>query len=111
MFTVLIRYRFNRNWLQMSREQREEYETSVIQPIFQRYAERIQVRVFDAEAFHTDFTDFMLLTVSDLQAYYFMIEEIRDSVLITEGFLEFSDITIGIENGYREFARQQKASA
>lgn len=108
MLTILIRYRFNLPWLQMSRAQRQEYEVTVIQPIFSRYAGQVQVRLFDAEAFHVDFTDFMLLTVSDLQAYYFMIEEIRDSVLITEGYLEFSDITIGIENGYKTFAEKEQ---
>ena len=107
MFTILIRYRFNRVWLDMNRDQRREYEQTIIQPIFDRYAETIKVRLFDAEAFDVDFTDFMLLTVDDLKSYYFMIEEIRDSVLITQGFLEFIDISMGIENGYHAFADAQ----
>ncbi|HBS41368.1 MAG TPA: hypothetical protein DEA26_01720 [Oceanospirillales bacterium] len=103
-YTILIRYRFDRSWLQLSRAARQDFEETHIQPLFARYSDQVQARFFDAEAFHVEFTDFMLLTTKDLQAYYFLMEEIRDSALVAEGYIHFTDISIGIEDGYKEFA-------
>ena len=105
-YTIIVRYRFDPSWLQLTREAREEFEATHIHPVFEKYSDRVKARFFDAECFHVAFTDFMLLTTQDLKAYYFLIEEIRDSALVAEGFIEFTDISIGIEDGYKSFAEQ-----
>jgi hypothetical protein len=108
-YTIVITYTFSNAWLALSRDERNAIETKTIGPIFGKYADRVQARFFDAEAFHTKFSDFMILETQDLRSYYFLMEEMRDSVLLAQGYVVFNDILIGLENGYREFEEQALA--
>ena len=67
---------------------------------------RTMAQAGPGEAFSTDPTDFAVVTMDDLAAYYFFLEELRDSPLITGGLAELRAIHIGIADGDRGFDRQ-----
>ncbi|MFF4361605.1 darcynin family protein [Streptomyces sp. NPDC001604] len=104
--TIILTYTFTPAWLALPREERNAMEAAHIFPVFAKYADRVSARFFDAEAFHTAFSDFALLETEDLQAYYFLIEELRDSPLIAQGYLVVNDIFMGIEDGFQAFEAQ-----
>lgn len=68
-----------------------------LEPLFAAYADRVTARFFDAEAFNGRFSDFAVLETEDLGAYYFLIEALRDTPVIAEGYLTFSDVFLGVE--------------
>ncbi|WP_441249019.1 darcynin family protein [Kitasatospora sp. McL0602] len=102
-YTIVLGYTLTPKWLALSREERNAMRAAHIQPIFARYADRVSARFFDAEAFNTRFSDFVLLETEDLGAYYFLVEELRDSVLISQGYLVLGDVTLGVEDGFQRY--------
>ncbi len=104
-YGIVIRYEFDRSWLQLDRDERNVQEEVFQQQIVGPFADRLTVQHFDAEAFATGFSDFLFVTTEDLRAYYFFIEKLRDSDFIARGWVRIHDITIGLENGYREYER------
>jgi Darcynin, domain of unknown function len=74
--------------------------------IFAYAAAAVQVRYFDAEAFGHGYTDFIFAETSDLDAYHFMWERIKDTVLFTVPYFAIKDVVFGIEEGYRAYERE-----
>ena len=103
IYGVFLGYTFTPAWLAMPRTERARFRAEHIEPVLARYADQLTIRHYDAEAFSTDPTDFALITTDDLAAYYFFIEELRDSPLITNGLAELRAIHIGVADGYRRF--------
>ncbi|MCQ8770953.1 darcynin family protein [Streptomyces telluris] len=110
-YTIVLSYAFSPAWLNLTRDERNAMEEQYIQPVFAKYADRVSARFFDAEAFHAQHTDFALLETTDLRAYYHLIEELRDTPLIGRQYLAFTDIKIGIEDGYRSYEESVAESA
>ncbi|MEV6670517.1 darcynin family protein [Streptomyces sp. NPDC051162] len=111
LYTIVLSYAFSPAWLNLTRDERNAMEERYIQPVFAKYADQVSARFFDAEAFHAQHTDFALLETTDLQAYYHLVEELRDTPLIGGQYLAFTDIKIGIEDGYRAFEESTAGSA
>ncbi|OLZ65383.1 hypothetical protein AV521_32430 [Streptomyces sp. IMTB 2501] len=101
--TIILTYTFTPAWLALSREERNAMAGAHIHPVFAKYADRVSARFFDAEAFTTDFSDFAMLETDDLKAYYFLVEELRDSPLISQGYLVMNNIFMGVEAGFQAF--------
>ncbi|MGW2490467.1 darcynin family protein [Streptomyces sp. NPDC001606] len=104
--TIVLTYTVTPAWLALSREERNALTAAHVQPLFARYADRVSARFFDAEAFTAAFSDFALLETEDLRAYYFLIEELRDSPLIAQGYLVMNDVFMGVEDGFRSYEEQ-----
>ncbi len=102
-FAIIVRYEFDPSWLRLSREERTANEEVFQKEIVGPFVDRLSVRHFDAEAFSTAYSDFLLIETEDLQAYYFFIEKLRDSDFIARGWVRLHDITIGIPDGYKEY--------
>lgn len=94
-------------WLSLPREERGAFDANVVEPLLERYAERVQVRFFDAEAFTARCSDFVIFTALDLKAYYFLIEELRDTAMFITPYFVVNDVIIGLENGYQAFEEEQ----
>jgi len=108
-YCIFLGYTFTPAWLAMPRTERSRFQAEGIEPILAKYADRLTLRHYDAEEFSTDPTDFAVITTDDLAAYYFFIEEPRDSPLISGGLAELRAIHIGVADGYRRFERQAAA--
>jgi len=62
--------------------------------------------MFDAGAFTTRCTDVAMFQARDMQSFYFTIERLRDSVLITEPYFERAEIIPTIGDGFKIFEEQ-----
>ncbi len=102
-YTVIMCYNFSNTWLGMTRDQRKAFEMEHVVPIFARYDKLLKRRAYDAEGFCTEFTDFMIIETTDLAYYYYMVEELRDSRLLSDGLCSIDKVFIGIEDGYHQF--------
>ncbi|MBO0931937.1 darcynin family protein [Fibrella aquatilis] len=106
-YTVFVLYRALPAWLGLSRTERNEVFARQVGPIFARYEQQVQVRLFDAEAFHADVSDVLLLTTDDLNAYYFFMEALRDTDLFAKPYIVLKDVIMTRENGFRDYETNQ----
>jgi hypothetical protein len=110
-YAIVLKLKYAPAWLRKARPERRAFNDRHIAPILEKYADRVSFRWFDAEAFHAAFSDWVLFETEDLRAYYHLIEELRDTPLITEGLAEFHEITLGLEWGHREFESAARPSS
>ncbi|MCM3265880.1 hypothetical protein M3765_18040 [Streptomyces thermoviolaceus] len=106
-YGIVIRYEFDPSWLRLSREQRNEKEEVFQKEIVGPFADKMSVRHFDAEAFATDYSDFLFVETDDIKTYYYFIEKLRDSEFIAQGWVRLRDISIGLQDGYKEYENDQ----
>ena len=102
-YTILMMMTATSAWLGQSRQERAIFTATVIQPVLERYADRVHVRFYDAEAFAAHCSDFAIFTTCDLKDYYFMIEALRDTALFAVPYFAVNDVLIGLENGHQAF--------
>lgn len=105
-YLIVIKYVFSTEWLRMSRTTREEHEREFREGTVAPFADHLTVRHFDAEAFAADHSDFLVVETEGLGVYYHFVEKLRDSDIIAHGWARITDISIGIEDGYKEYARE-----
>lgn len=102
-YGIFIGYTFTPAWLRKSGKEREQFQQEHIAPLIAKYADRVTVQHYDAEAFSAQPTDFAFVTTEDLRAYYFFVEELRDSPLFADGYAQINVIHVGMADGYRQF--------
>lgn len=100
---IVLTYTFTPRWLALPRAERNAMRSTHIEPVFAQYADRITARFFDAEAFNGRVSDFAVLETEDLGAYYFLVEALRDTPLISDGYLVLGDIFIGVRDGFHAY--------
>ncbi|MFD8025203.1 darcynin family protein [Streptomyces lavendulae] len=110
-YGIVLTYTLTPRWLALSREERNRMRATHIEPVFARHADRITARFFDAEAFNGGFSDFAVLETGDLGAYYFLVEALRDTPLISEGHLVLGEVLIGVRDGFQEYERTLSPAA
>lgn len=106
MISVFVFLKTKTDWLRLERSKRNEIADSVFAQMFKD--NNISVRLFDAEAFTSKCTDIALFQMEDIKEYYFAIERLRDSVLITHPYFEIVEIIPSIENGFKLFEKNEK---
>ena len=102
-YNVFLGVKYSSDWLKLSRAQRNAFNESTVYPIIAKYAERVTLRFFDAEAFSAKISDFILIETKNLKDYYYFIEELRDTDLFRKDLLKIVDVHIGIEEGHKDF--------
>ncbi|BDU77651.1 darcynin family protein [Mesoterricola sediminis] len=102
-YAAMMSIKYSSDWLAMPRKDRNRFNEEILAPILARFAGKVSVRFFDAEAFSADVSDFALFEFGDPKDYYFLIEELRDTELYTKEWLSVKGILLGIEDGYQAF--------
>lgn len=101
-YTFFVHMSATKDWLSLSREERNIYFSETIGDIFSRYP-TVSVRFYDCEAFTTKCSDIAVYETENLQDYYFLIEALRDSKVFTVPYFEMVDIFPAIEDGFEEY--------
>ncbi|MFF0431704.1 darcynin family protein [Streptomyces sp. NPDC004327] len=110
-YGIVLAYTLTPRWLALPREERNRMRQAHIEPVFALHADQVTARFFDAEAFSGRFSDFAVLETEDLRAYYFLIEALRDTPLISEGYLVLGEVFLGVQDGFRTYEHQLAPSA
>ncbi|MEV5339368.1 darcynin family protein [Streptomyces sp. NPDC052676] len=108
-YGIVIRYEFDTAWLRLGRDERNAKEEVFQKEIVGPFADRLSVRHFDAEAFAADYSDFLIVETDDLKSYYYFIEKLRDSEFVARGWVRIKDISIGLQDGYKEYEKETDA--
>lgn len=102
-YTFFVLLRASQEWLRLTRDRRQAMAEEHLSPLLVRYPE-VSMRFFDAEAFTTLCSDVLMLETDDPKHYYFFIEGLRDSPLITQPYFEVMHYIPAIEQGFEEYA-------
>ena len=102
IYTFFVHLSARKEWLQMNRSDRNSYFLILKKDIFEKYPD-VLIRLFDAEAFTVFCSDLVMFETENIQSYYFLIEELRDSKIYTEPYFDVVSILPAIENGFLEF--------
>ncbi|KAB7731411.1 hypothetical protein F5984_11510 [Rudanella paleaurantiibacter] len=105
MYTIFVLYQALPAWLSLSRSQREAFFDRKTTPLFARFEQEVQVRLFDAEAFHARFSDVMMISCNDLNQYYVFMEALRDTELFSKPYIEVKEVIVTRENGFKPFGK------
>lgn len=103
--TFFALMRVHANWLRLSRPERRRFEEETLKPIYARYPE-VRMRWFDAEAFSARCSDVAMFETESVPAFYYLIDALRDSPMMTEPYFEFVDIIPAVEDGFRDYDAQ-----
>jgi hypothetical protein len=93
-------------WLRLSREERRAFNAEILGPILARYPS-VKARLYDAEAFSGRCSDIAVFETEEIQAYYFLIEALRDSPVYTVPYFEIVEIIPAIEGGFEAYESSQ----
>lgn len=106
-YTILILYKANHRWLSLTRAERSSIFEGQVAPLIQKFKGKLTVKLYDAEAFHAQTSDFLIVTCAELKEYYFFMEHLRDTPLFAKPYIELNDVVIGIENGFQQFEKAE----
>ncbi|ARU92627.1 darcynin family protein [Tatumella citrea] len=104
MITVFVLLKTTTAWLRLPRKERNRIADRVMAEVLSDG--KVTLRMFDAEAFTTRCTDVAMFQAEDMQSFYYSIERLRDSELITTPYFEIAEIIPTIEDGFKEFEKQ-----
>jgi hypothetical protein len=107
-YTILLLLKATPKWWGMSKEYRSDMYQRFVFPLLASYAEYLQVQVYNAEAFHAQVSDFLVVETTHLEKYYQFLQQLKSTPLFSGEFFEFQDVVMGAENGFRRFNDQLK---
>ncbi len=100
-FVAVVLLQFEPAWLALSRSERAEY-AALVTTIAAKHP-TVALRWFDADALGHGYSDFVTCEFSDMGAYHFLWEELRDTALFSRPYVRMRDVVIGIERGYEAY--------
>lgn len=106
-YTFFVLLRATKEWLSLSRAERNQFVTEHLHPLFAKYT-GVKVRFYDSEAFSTRCSDIAVFETAELQQYYFLMDGLRDSKVFTVPYFEFLEIIPAIEGGFAEYEESLK---
>ncbi|HEX5378058.1 MAG TPA: darcynin family protein [Phenylobacterium sp.] len=102
VLTFFMSLRSQPAWLALSRQERADHIAGHVRPAFARHP-AVKVRWYDAEAFTGRCTDMAVFETTDLRAYCFLIDALRDDALLGLPYFQVLDIVPAVEGGYEAY--------
>lgn len=106
-WTIFMLLRATPHWLSHTMSERE----SIAQDCLAQagLGDQVSMCFYDAEAFSGTCSDVAVFEASDLAAYYFVIERLRNTPLFGKPYFDVLDIIPTLENGHRAFQQAERA--
>ncbi|MGZ9810270.1 darcynin family protein [Pseudoroseicyclus sp. H15] len=93
-------------WLKHSQEERDRIASDSLGQAL--VDDRVTMRFFDAEAFCATCSDVAVFETTDMLAYYFVMERLRNSPLVSTPYFEIVSIIPALENGFQAFHQAEQ---
>jgi len=105
-WTIFVNMRATPAWLRQSPGERDRIAAACLGTAM--VDDRVTMRFYDAEAFSGYCSDVAVFETIDMQAYYFVMERLRNTALLSVPYFEIISIIPAMENGFREFQRAEQ---
>ncbi len=106
--TVFLMLWASPGWLKLDRGDRARIAGAAMEHAFSHPG--VTLRHFDAEAFHGRVSDVAMVSAARPEDFYFAMERLRDTPLITEGYFQVVDVIPAYEDGFRRFEEAENAA-
>jgi hypothetical protein len=106
---AVVRLAFEPAWLALTRAERAAWAGRVAE-ICARHG-GVEVAWYDADALGAGYTDFVICRFTEIAAYHFLWEELRDTELFHRPYVRLVDTTLGIERGYEAYEAGRHGAA
>lgn len=103
-YQIIVELNATSAWLSLSRSERRQVGQDELIPILNMF-EHFEFCWIDCEAFSATVSDILQVRCNDLMKYYFFIEMLKDSKLISESYYVIKDFKIGVINGFEKFEK------
>jgi hypothetical protein len=103
--TVFLLLMASPEWLALDRPARAEIAEAALSHAFASHD--LALRFFDAEAFNARVSDVAMIEAANSEAYYFVMERLRDTPLFSKPYFRLVDIIPAFEDGFRAFDNAQ----
>src|SRR6185503_20285823 len=99
-YVVLCFFNVTPKWLSLKKPDRVAFRDRCFGPIFGAYRDRVRPRVLDTWAFTSKATDILMFETTDICAYYELMDELKNTELFANGFIERSETIVSVEDGF-----------
>ncbi|MHA7777555.1 darcynin family protein [Roseibium sp. M-1] len=106
---AIVYLAFEPAWLALSREERGRFAAKIGGIL--ACHQKVTFEWFDADALAGGFSDFAICRFCDMRAYHHLWEELRDTEIFARPFARIVNVTIGIENGFRDYEATMATNA
>lgn len=104
-WTIFVSLRATPRWLSLSLEERDQIATDCLGQAM--IYDQVKMRFYDAEAFSGTCSDLAVFETDDMLSYYFVMERLRNTPLLSEPYFEIVDIVPALENGFQAFQKSE----
>lgn len=108
-WTIFVIMTATPQWLALSMEDRDTIANDCLKQAL--VDDRVTMRFYDAEAFSGTCSDIAVFETTDMQAYYFVMERLRNTALMSKPYFEVVNIIPAIEDGFQIFQQAEKECA
>ncbi|HVI43213.1 MAG TPA: darcynin family protein [Chitinophaga sp.] len=100
-YTILILVNATNQWLSMPRHERDVFVETEVRPIFDKYRDACDIKLFDADFTNSNVSDFLIVETSDMNAFGYMIGYLRESKTFAVPYFSIRELIIGVPNNFR----------
>ncbi|MBC8945923.1 MULTISPECIES: darcynin family protein [Xenorhabdus] len=93
----------HQKWNALNRNERKKLQNEHLPEILKKYSSSISLRTIDTEGFTAEFQDFVIIETENLSDYYCMLQDMRNTRVFSEGYLNISKVFMGIENAHEVY--------
>jgi hypothetical protein len=105
-YSIILMLKATPKWWIMSNDYRKTIFHQHVFPLLATYADQIHFKVFNAEPFQAQVSDFLVAETTSLDHYYLFLKEFKTTRLFTNEHFELVEVVMGAENGFSEFNEQ-----
>lgn len=99
VLTVFMLVKTMPEWLGFSVDERFRQLAEHVEPILQKYRDRVKLRFYDVEFYNARVTDLWVWAAADHDGYQLLVEELRETPF-WDRYFEIVEILPGVENAY-----------
>ncbi|MBC9909629.1 darcynin family protein [Chitinophaga varians] len=100
-YTIILLAKATPQWLTKSRSERDQFVTTEVRPILDKFSDQCSVRLFDCDFTHAAVSDFMIIETSNLEHFGYLVGYLRESHTFAAPYFDVKDIIIGVPNNFR----------
>ena len=100
-YTIIILVNATHQWLSLSRRERDEFIEGELRPIFKRYSDSCDIRLYDSDFTTAGISNFMIVETEDLSAFGFLMGYLRESKTLASPYFTIKQLVVGVPNNFR----------
>ncbi|WP_212004494.1 darcynin family protein [Chitinophaga sp. HK235] len=100
-YTIIILINATPQWLTLPRKERDRFVQNEVNPIFDKFADKCKVKLFDSDFTCAGVSDFVIIETGNLEDFGYLMGYLRESKTFAVPYFEVKNIITGVPNNFR----------